>query len=325
MLVPQALMGVATVAILMATVRRTFGPAASIIAGLVAALTPAAVLMFRYDNPDALLTLLLVASAYAFVRALETDRLRWFVAAGVLVGLGFETKLLQAYLVLPAFAITYAIAGRGSVRRRAVALSVSAVAVLLSSAWWVAAMELIPATSRPYVGGSTGNSALDLVFGYDGLGRIFGQGDGGVATGGGGGGFSGSPGLFRLFNAELGGQVAWFLPMSLVGLIVGLAARWRARRTDLARAAWLMWGLWLLVHVVVFSFMSGIIHSYYAVAMAPAIGALAGGGIAELWRARARYAWAGAALGVAILASARSRLDAARAHPHLRAGAWARA
>ena len=307
-LMPEALMGVATVALLMATVRRTFGTAASIIAGLVMALTPAAVLIFRYNNPDALLTLLFVGAAYAFIRALDTDRLRWVALAGVLVGLAFETKLLQGYLVLPAFAITWAIAAPGSIRHRVAGLIVAAVAVIVSSAWWVAAIELIPAASRPYIGGSTNNSALDLIFGYDGLGRIFGQGGGGGggggAPGGGGGGFSGTPGILRLFNAELGGQIAWLLPLSLVGLVTGLVARFRARRTDITRAAYLMWGLWLLVHIVVFSFMSGIIHSYYVVVMAPAVGALVGGGVVELWRARARFPWAGAMLGLSFLGSA---------------------
>ncbi len=187
-LLPQALMGVATVALLMATVRRTFGAPASIIAGLVTALTPAAVLIFRYNNPDALLTLLLVGSAYAFMRALEHNSLRWIALAGILVGLGFETKLLQAFLVLPVFAIVYAVAAPGSVRRRIAGLAAAAVSVAVASAWWVVGMELIPAASRAYIGGSTNNSALDLVLGYDGLGRIFGQGGGGGAPGGGGGG-----------------------------------------------------------------------------------------------------------------------------------------
>ncbi len=313
-LVPQALMGVATVAIVMAIVRRTFGPAASIIAGLVTGLTPAAVLIFRYDNPDALLTLLLVGAAYAFIRSLERGGLRWVAFAGLLVGLAFETKLLQAYLVLPSFAITWLIAAPGSVRTRLRGLVVAVVAVLVGSAWWVAAVELIPAAARPYIGGSTNNSALDLVFGYDGLGRIFGQGQpgggsgslplGGGLQGGGGANFSGEPGILRLFNIQLGDQVAWLVPMSLVGLGAGLVAAWRAERTDLRRATWLMWGLWLAVHVVVFSFMSGVIHSYYTVVMAPAIGALVGGGIVTLWSARRDHPAAGIILGTAIAGSA---------------------
>ena len=320
-LVPQALMGVASVAILMAIVRRTFGKAASLIAGIVMALTPAAVLIFRYDNPDALLTLLLVASAYALIRALEHGGLRWVAAAGLFVGLGFETKLLQAYLVLPAFAVTWLLAAPGSIGTRLRGLIVAGVAVLVGSAWWIAALEWIPASARPYVGGSTNNSALDLVFGYDGLGRIFGQGqpggafgglsggivlpDGGTGGGAGGGaGFGGEPGILRLFNIQLGDQIAWLLPMSLIGLASGLVATWRSGRSDLRRAAWVMWGLWLAVHIIVFSFMSGIIHSYYAVVMAPAIGALVGGGIVQLWAARRDHAVAGIVLGAAIAGSA---------------------
>ena len=303
-LLPEALMGVATVALLMATVRRTFGAPASIIAGLVMALTPAAVLMFRYNNPDALLTLLLVGSAYAFIRALERDSLRWVAFAGVLVGLGFETKLLQAFLILPVFAAVYAITAPGSIRRRIAGLVVAAASVTVASAWWVAAMEIIPAASRAYVGGSSGNSALDLVLGYDGLGRIFGGGGNNAGGGQGGGGFSGTPGILRLFNDQLGGQIAWFLPLSVVGLVAGLASRFRAPRTDLARAAFLMWGGWLAVHAIVFSLMSGVIHSYYVVAMAPAVGALVGGGVVAMWRARERHPWVGVVLGLALVASA---------------------
>jgi 4-amino-4-deoxy-L-arabinose transferase-like glycosyltransferase len=303
-LLPQALAGVATVAILMATVRRTFGRMEAVIAGLVAALTPAAILMFRYDNPDALLTLLLVGSAYAFVRALEAGRFRWVVLAAALIGLGFLTKYLQAYLVLPVFAFTWAIAAPGSIRRRIGGLLVALAMVIVSSGWWVAVVELIPAAARPYIGGSETNSVLDLLLGYDGLGRIFGQGGGGGAAGPGGGGFSGDPGILRLFNAEFGGQVSWLLPLAIGATLVGLWLRRRAPRTDLRRAGYLLWSGWLAVHVLVFSFMSGIIHTYYAVVMAPALGALVGAGMVELWRLRSRSVWGGILLGGAILGSA---------------------
>jgi 4-amino-4-deoxy-L-arabinose transferase-like glycosyltransferase len=291
-LLPEALCGVATVAILYASVRRTFGTAAAVIAGLVLALTPAAVLIFRFDNPDALMTLLLVAAAAALLHALEDGRWRWLVAAAALVGLAFSTKFLQAYLVLPAFALTYAVAAPGAWQRRLAGLLVAAVTVVLASAWWVLAVELTPASLRPYIGGSQTDSALELLLGYDGLGRIFGQGGGGGGPGGGGpgggGGFSGDPGLLRLFNAQMGGQAAWFIPASLIGLAAGLVSRWRAPRTDAARAAFLLWGGWLLTTAVVFSFMTGIIHSYYLVALAPAMGALVGAGAVTLWRRRDR-------------------------------------
>jgi 4-amino-4-deoxy-L-arabinose transferase-like glycosyltransferase len=302
-LLPQALAGVATVGVLMAAVRRSFGSVEAIIAGLVAALTPAAVLIFRYDNPDALLTLLLVVAAYALVRALEAGRLRWVVLAASLVGLGFLTKYLQAYLVLPAFALTWAIAAPGSVRRRIAGLAVALATVIVASGWWVAIVELIPAASRPYIGGSTDNSVIGLVFGYDGLGRIFGQGAG-VLGGGGGGGFSGVPGILRLFNAEFGGQISWLLPLAIGATGLGLWIRRRAPRTDARRAGYLLWGGWLAVHLIVFSFMSGIIHSYYAVILAPAVGALVGAGIMEDWRLRSRTAWGGIVLDAAIVGSA---------------------
>ncbi len=300
-LLPEALCGIATVAVLFAIVKRSFGPVAATVAGVVMAVTPVAVLMFRYNNPDALLTLLLVLAAGAFLRGIVNGRIRWAVLAAVLVGLAFNTKLLQAWLVLPAFAVVWAFAAPGSVRRRFAGLAASAVAVVVSSAWWVAAVELIPTVARPFIGGSTTDSALDLVLGYDGLGRIFGMSAGG---GGMGGGFSGTPGILRLFNAELGGQVAWLLPFALVALVAGVALRGRAPRTDLRRAAYLMWGGWLLVTGLVFSFMSGTIHSYYAVALVPAIAALVGGGLVDMWALRARSRLGGVPLAAAMLASA---------------------
>jgi len=305
-LLPEALAGVATVALLFVVVRRSFGAVAAVIAALVMALTPAAVLMFRYNNPDALLTLLLVLAGWAFLRAVESGSLRWVMAAAVFVGLAFNTKYLQAYLVLPAFAITYAIAAPVNVRRRIVGLVVAATAVVLSSGWWVLAVELLPAAARPYIGGSTTNSALQLLLGYDGLGRIFGSGGVGGPGGGGGagGGFSGATGLLRLFNSQLGGQVGWLIPFAFAGLAAGLWLRRRAPRTDRARAGYLMWGLWLAVHALVFSFMSGIIHSYYAVVMAPAIGALVGAGAVDLWALRTRTRFGGLALAGTILISA---------------------
>src|SRR6185369_12624296 len=117
-LVPEALAGVAAVGLLYATVRRWSGPAAGLLAGAVMALTPVAVLMFRFNNPDALLVLLLVAGAYATVRAIETASTRWLALTGVLVGFGFLTKMLQALLVVPVFALVYLFAAPTSLRRR---------------------------------------------------------------------------------------------------------------------------------------------------------------------------------------------------------------
>ncbi len=309
-LLPEALAGVGAALVLWATVRRSFGPAAAVIAGIAFALTPVAALMFRYNNPDALLTLLLVMAAWALVRGLEDDRFRWPILAAALVGFAFLTKYLQAYLVLPAFALTYLVAARGGLRRRVTGLALSAVAVVVSSLWWVAVVELVPASARPYIGGSSRNSVPDLILGYDGLGRILGQGGGGGGGPGpggggpGGGAFGGAPGLLRMFNAEWAGEISWLLPAAGVGLVTGLVARLRAPRTDARRAGYLLWGTWAIVHVAVFSFMSGIAHPYYAVAIAPAAAALTGAGIVELWGLRSRSLLAGIVLGAMLVGTA---------------------
>ncbi|MCX5064648.1 glycosyltransferase family 39 protein [Micromonospora lupini] len=292
MLVPQALCGVASVGVLYASVKRWYGPVAGLIAGAVLAVTPVATLMFRFNNPDALLVLLLVAGAYATVRALETASTRWIVLAGTLVGLGFLTKMLQAFLLVPVFAGVYLLAAPTGLWRRVRQLLLAGVAVVVSAGWWVAVVELVPAGARPYIGGSQGNSILELTLGYNGLGRITGDevgsvGGGGRMGGGGGGGpFSGQTGLSRMFDGEVGGQISWLLPAALILLVAGLLVAGRAPRTDRTRAGLLLWGGWLLVTGLIFSFMSGIFHAYYTVALAPAVGALVGIGGTLLWRQR---------------------------------------
>jgi len=294
-LVPEALAGVAAVGVLYATVRRWSGPAAALLAGAVMALTPVAVLMFRFNNPDALLVLLLVTGAYATVRALETASTRWLVLVGVLVGFGFLTKMLQALLVVPAFALAYLIAAPTGFWRRVRQLLLAGAAMIGAAGWWIAIVELVPASARPYIGGSQTNSILELALGYNGFGRLTGNEVGSVGGGGAGGpgggpgggaGMWGATGWTRMFDASSGGQVSWLLPAALLFLIAGLGLTWRATRTDRTRAAFILWGGWLLVTGLTFSFMAGIFHDYYEVALAPAIGALVGLGAVFLWRRR---------------------------------------
>ena len=289
LLVPQALEGVATVGVLYATVRRWSGPAAGLIAGAVLALSPVATLMFRYDNPDALLVLLLVLAAYAISRAVESGRTRWLALTGALLGFGFLTKMLQAFLVLPVFALVYLIAGPPRLGRRIWQLLAGGAAVVVAAGWWVAIVMLTPAADRPYVGGSTDDSVLQLTFGYNGLGRLDGNETGSVgpatrSTAA----FGGPAGLTRLFSSSMGSQASWLIPAALIGLIALLWLSRRSTRTDRTRAAALIWGGWLVVTGLVFSCMSGIIHPYYTIALAPAIGALTGIAAATLWRIRDR-------------------------------------
>jgi 4-amino-4-deoxy-L-arabinose transferase-like glycosyltransferase len=297
-LVPQALAGVASVGVLYAAVKRWFGAGAGLVAAAILATTPVAALMFRFNNPDALLTLLLVGAAYALVRALEVASTRWLVLAWSLVGLGFLTKMLQALLVAPAFALVYLLAAPTSLRRRIVQSAWGFLALVASAGWWVLIVALWPASSRPYIGGSQNNSIVDLIVGYNGLGRLTGNETGSVGGGGpggpgggGGGSMWGPTGWYRMLNDAFGAQASWLLPTAMVLLAAGLWLTRRAPRTDRARAALIIWGGWLLVTAVAFSFGQGIIHEYYTVVLAPAIGALVGIGLVPWWRRR--HLWSG--------------------------------
>ncbi|MEV8416231.1 glycosyltransferase family 39 protein [Streptomyces niveus] len=303
-LVPEALMGVGTVAVLYAAVRRRFSAPAGLIAAAALALTPVAALMFRFNNPDALLALLMTVTVYCVLRALEGARTRWLVWAGVAMGFAFLTKTLQAFVILPPLALVYAVCAPTSVRRRIGQLAAAGLALVVSGGWWVAIVELWPAASRPYIGGSQNNSFLELTFGYNGLGRINGEEVGSVGGGGGGGGRrGGETGLGRMFSDGIGGQISWLLPAALFLLVVGLVLTRRAKRTDTARAAFLVWGGALLMTAGVFSFMAGIFHEYYTVALAPYIAALVGMGATLLWEERANRL-ASAALGATVAGTA---------------------
>ncbi len=291
LLVPQALAGVAAVALLHATVRRASGSfGAGLVAGSVLALTPVAVLMFRFNNPDALLVLLLVGAAYATLRAVESAAspaghpVRWLALGGTLVGLGFLTKMLQAFLVLPALALVYALFAAVPLWRRFGHLLVAFGSMVLAGGWYLAIVQLWPASARPWIGGSQENSILELTLGYNGFGRLSGEETGSV---GGGNGW-GETGIVRMFDSETGGQIAWLLPAAV---LLGGAALWFARRLDAparlaTRAALTLWLAWLAVTGLTFSFMAGIFHAYYTVALAPAIAALVGLGALTLWRSR---------------------------------------
>jgi len=305
-LVPQALAGVASVGVLAAAVKRWYGAAAGLIAGAVLALTPVAALMFRFNNPDAVLVLLLIGAAYALLRSIETASTTWLLLAWSLVGTAFLTKMLQALLVAPAFALVYLVCAPTTLRRRFVQSVAAFFALVVSAGWWIAVVELWPASSRPYIGGSQGNSIMELVVGYNGLGRLTGDETGSVGGGGGPGGGTGmwgATGWNRMFNGEFGTQASWLLPAAFALLALGLVLRGRAARTDRSRAAYLVWGGWLAVTTAAFSFGQGIIHPYYAVALAPAIGALVGMGAVDLWHRRSSR-WTRVAMGLVVAGSA---------------------
>ncbi len=281
-LLPQALAGVASVLILHHLVRRWQGDVAALLAALAFAFTPVAVVMFRLNSPDALLTLLLLGAAWALWSALEKGSTQKLVLCGVLIGFAFLTKMLEAFIVLPAFALTYLVCGPRRLARRLLQLLAGVGALVVAGGWWVAVVELWPKATRPYIGGSTNNSVLDLVFsrsaGYLGTPESVPN-------------FSGSPGWLRLFNNEFGGQIAWLIPLALAGLVAGLWWTRRGPRTDRARAGYLLWGMWTLACLVIFSMAKGVLHPYYTLILAPSVAALAGGGTVALWRQGSKHRW----------------------------------
>jgi 4-amino-4-deoxy-L-arabinose transferase-like glycosyltransferase len=304
MLVPEALMAVMAVALLYGAVRRISGPRAALLAGAGLALMPVAALMFRYNNPDAVMVLLMMAAAYCGVRALERASAKWIALAGLALGFAFLAKMLEGIMVMPAIGLVYLIAAPTSVRARLLHLLGALVAFLLSAGWFVGLTLLWPASSRPYIAGSTDNNFMNLVLGYNGFARVLGRNHGAPArpTGGaapGGhvdaeaalhGGFGGRghqvAGLGRLFSGEFGYEIGWLLPAALLAVALVLVSRRRAPRTDLVRAGAILFGGWLLVDGLVLSYMSGTIHPYYCLSLAPAVAGTFAIGVHEMWTKR---------------------------------------
>ncbi|WP_431234199.1 ArnT family glycosyltransferase [Mycolicibacterium psychrotolerans] len=296
MLVPEALMAVGAVGLLYGAVRRIAGTGAGLLAGAAFALTPVVALMFRYNNPDAVMVLLMMFGAYCTVRALERASVKWMMLAGAALGFAFLAKMLEGLMVAPAIGLVYLLVAPTSVRRRLLHVAAAAGACLVSAGWFVALTLLWPASSRPYLAGSTDNNFMNLVIGYNGLARILGrnhavpQADFGQH--GGFGGFGGfgrqNPGLTRLFTGEFGFEIGWLLPAALLGLVFVLAVRARAPRTDLVRGGAVLFGGWLLVDGLVLSYMKGMVHPYYCLSVVPAVVALVAIGGREMWSLRDR-------------------------------------
>jgi 4-amino-4-deoxy-L-arabinose transferase-like glycosyltransferase len=296
-LLPEALMGVATVVVTYMIVRRHFSAQTALIAGGVLALTPVAVMMFRFNNPDAMLLLLMSVAVYLTLRGIESGRIRWVAWAGVVIGFGFLTKQLQAFVILPELAAVYFFCAPKRWLVRLGHLAAAAGGVVVGAGWWVAIVSLVPASMRPYIGGSQDNSFLQLTFGYNGFGRLTGNetgsvtGGGGAAGGAGGGAGSwGTTGLTRLFGSDIGGQITWLLPAALIVMVAAFIVMGRRSRIDLGRATLLLFSTWLVVTGLVFSFAGGIFHPYYTVALAAPLAGTLAIGASVLWEARFRRA-----------------------------------
>ena len=301
MLIPEALMGVASVALLYAAVRRISAPNAALLAGAVLALTPVAALMFRYNNPDAVMLLLMTASAYCTVRALDRGSAKWIALAGVALGFAFLAKMLEGLMVVPAIGLVYLIAAPIPWRRRLLHLAGAAAAFAVSAGWFVLLTLLWPASSRPYIAGSTDNNFMNLVLGYNGFGRVLGHNhrllasDHVIGTSAGAEVRLNSPfgmhnqvqGAPRLFSGEFGFEIGWLLPAALLAVVLVIVSRGRAPRTDPVRAGAVLFGGWLLVDGLVLSFMHTQIPPYYCMSLAAALAGTFAIGVYQTWQNRA--------------------------------------
>jgi 4-amino-4-deoxy-L-arabinose transferase-like glycosyltransferase len=313
-LVPEALMGVASVWLLYSLLSRVASRWVGLLGGALLAISPVGMLMFRFDNPEALLILLSVAATYGVVRAVQASfppattgnadatlpdatvrasavgspraarGLRsklgspvmwWMVFVGTMVGFGFLTKQLQAVVIVPTLALAYLLCSRAGWFKRIGHLLAAAAAMVVSAGWWIAVVELTPASSRPYVGGSTNNSFWDLTFGYNGLGRLSGDEAGSVGS------MWGTPSLVRLVTGNYVTMIAWLIPTALVATVLGiiLVFRHQPKRNDVTRlraAALISVAGWFVVEGLMISFMHGITHEYYtAILSAPIAGTIA--------------------------------------------------
>ncbi len=304
MLIPEALMAVATVALLYGAVTRISTPRTGLLAGAAFALTPVAALMFRFNNPDAVMVLLMTAGAYCTVRAVQRASAKWIVLAGVALGFAFLAKMLEGLMAMPAIGLVYLVAAPTPLRRRLLHLLGSLVAFVASAGWFVVLTLMWPASSRPYIAGSSDNNFMNLVLGYNGFARVLGRnqqnfaGTGihtgthtgwiGTGTHTGWGGFGNqSEGVSRLFSGEFGFEIGWLMPAALLGLALVIISRRRAPRTDLVRAGALLFGGWMLVDGLVLSFMHGMVHPYYCLSLAPAVAGTFALAMHEMWQRRA--------------------------------------
>jgi 4-amino-4-deoxy-L-arabinose transferase-like glycosyltransferase len=326
---PQVIEGVIAVLVMYRLVRRWAGVTPGLVAAGIFTLTPIAASMFGHSMEDGALTLCLILAADAYQRAVMEARLRSLIWAGFWVGVGFQTKMLEAWMVLPAFAIAYLVAAPVGLGRRLWQLGVSGVVMLAVSLSWIALYTFTPAGDRPYVDGSTNNSAIAMVFGYNGLERFgisfpgavtsgpgvtsggdigvlrFAGGGFGGATGRGGGLASGGgfgTGWTKLLGSGYGPEIGWLYPLAVLALVCGLCWTRRAKRSDQIRAGFVMWGVWLLTVGLVFSKMSVIPHTAYLAALAAPLAALSAAGIVMFWRAYRTGGWRGWVLPFAVAA-----------------------
>ncbi len=389
---PNILAGVFGIPLLYSMVKKYMGEFAGLVAAFVMAITPVFVATNRNNTMDGLLVFFLLAAAWAFIQATEKGQLRWLLLGAFIVGMGFNIKMMQAFLPLPAFYALYFFGSRQGWGRKIFNLGLASVLLLVVSLAWAVAVDLVPADQRPFIGSTHDNSVMELIIGHNGISRLGSMGgpgsgpqNGGPQAGsnpnpglqpqsgnrqgppaealaacvnstqgadcsftqpghtvqgiciippnssalacapqgmiplgqqpiqqmmsggpgrGGGTQFSqetGEPGIFRFFSSSLSKQMSWLLPFALISVLLALfpvssRGRFQLPLETGAHKALLLWGGWLLTCVVFFSAVSGIFHAYYAIMLAPALGAMVGIGFASLWNWRSAGKWSGVVL-----------------------------
>lgn len=327
-ILPQALAGVISVWVIYYLVKRSFGSYAGLIAALCLAVTPIFVASSRNNTIDNLLVLSLVLSCWALFIAAEKGKLKYLILSLVIVGIGFNIKMVEAYMVAPAIYITYLLSSAISFKKRIKHLVLGTIVLLVVSLSWAVIADLVPASNRPFIGSSTNNTVMELIIGHNGLERIglggknTGRGQGqqgsfrnessknrtntktmtrmqtGTAKGAttsqyGMGGQSSNTSIGRLFSKNnMSDQIAWLLPFALIGFVVAaIEERFKNPFDNRRKLSLLLWFMWLLPEFIYFSFSKSITHTYYLTTMAPSIAALVGIGLTAMWKLFKEDGW----------------------------------
>ena len=310
---PQALAGVLSVLVLYLIVKRQFGTLAGLVAAATLAVMPIAVAVERNNAVDGLLVFVSLLATWAFWRAVRRGRLRDLLIGATLLGLGFNIKMMQAFMPLPALYALYFLGARHRWWKRIVYLAAATAVLIGVSLSWAIVVDLTPADERPYIGGSGNNTVMGLIIGYNALTRL------GLSTGQGQGAPTspapssrrpppppptllyqdvGLPGWRRLFTPPLVGEVSWVLPFVLLGIPLILV--WPLGDRLLALV---LWGSWLLPEFVYFTFNRGLFHPHYLIMLGPPLAALVGATVWALEQVYQKRRWLGCTLSALLVGS----------------------
>ncbi|GEQ18422.1 MULTISPECIES: glycosyltransferase family 39 protein [Clostridium] len=320
-ILPQALAGVISVWLIYYLVKRSFGTLAALVAALCLAVTPIFVAASRNNTIDNLLVLSLLLACLTISLAAEQGKFKYLILSLVLVGIGFNIKMVEAYMLAPAVFITYFLSSAISYKKKIKHLIFGGLVLLAVSLSWALAVDLIPASNRPFIGSSTDNSVMELIIGHNGLERI-GLGEkytnrgnnppqeltdkdnnlqnqnrtsqNQMPAGRNGMGNNSKTGITRLFTYNnLSDQISWLLPFAIIGAIIAvMEEKVKLFNFDNKRKlSLLLWSMWLLPEFIYFSFSKNVTHTYYLTTMAPSIAALTGIGLTTMWKLYNEESW----------------------------------